>query len=171
MNGTVLSQFLSICWLTLQGFQFRCKLRAPRIWGIVIIERFFLIFSALVIFLKGFTKEISNWKYRVFAKNCKFFTESYCSHFFIFWGFFILIFALHCYIFVFLKILKKLCFYATYKNGVEPGKSPIFYRIFMKIMKMLIFHIWQLFCMLRKNSKKYEMSKNRYTEIQRKKQN
>ena len=168
MDGTVLSQFLSICWLTLQGFQFRCKLRAPRIWGIVIIERFFLIFSALVIFLKGFTKEIWSWKYRVFAKNCKIFTEPYCSHFFIFWGFLILIFALHCYILVFLKILK-ICVFTQHTKTTSNLENPQF--SIELSWKCWYFIFCSNFVCCVKTQKNMKCRKYRYTEIQRKKQN
>ena len=93
--------------------------------------KIFLIFRPRWFFLKGFTKEFSALKSRVFTQTAQFFLELHCSRFFIFWGFLVLFFAMDCYIFEF-WIFYFLCFYSTYKNGVEPGKLSIFYWISWK---------------------------------------
>ena len=120
------------------------------------MERFFSFFRPRWFFLKGFTKEFSALKSRVFYPNCTIFSGATLLAFLYFLRFFSFVFCnglLYIYIF---EHFIFLCFYSTYKNGVEPGKLSIFYRIFMK---MLLFHILAQFCMLRKNTKNYAIFK------------
>ena len=92
------------------------------------MERFFSFFRPRWFFLKGFTKEFSALKSRVFYPNCTIFSGATLLAFLYFLRFFSFVFCNGLlYIWIFENFIF-LCFYLTYKNGVEPGKLSIFYR-------------------------------------------